>query len=285
MSHLGVDVAAFVDGQLSGPRMTAARAHLADCERCRLAVRQQERLKSRMSAVGGPDVSPALRAALCGLPGAEIHQEPLWSRVRRSGPVRLVGAFVGVSLAVSCMAYAIGGVGTEIGDRITPATDAYTANFASAAVRLAATPTDGEIAPTTLEHLTAQGWPCHGVLAGDMVRTRAVFLDDGEVVALTYANDTHKLDLFEQNGALDTDGLRGFTRRTIQGAPVWIRDGFPTVATWANDGVVYTIVTDAGHDEFAQVVAALPTPQPDRGPVGRIGNGLDRMATWVTPAA
>lgn len=183
------------------------------------------------------------------------------------------------------MAYAIGGVDEEIGDRVTPATEAYTANFTSAAVRLSAAPDDDEMTPATLERLDEQGWPCHGALAGDMVRTRAVFLDDGGVVALTYANATHKLDLFEQNGALDPEGLRGFTQRTMHGSPVWIRDGLPTVATWANDGVVYTIVTDAGHDRLAQAVAELPTPKPARGPMGRIGNGFDRMATWVMPAA
>lgn len=285
MSHLGVDVAAFVDGQLSGPRMTSARAHLDDCEPCQLAVRQQALLKSRMSAVGGPDLSPALRAALCGLPGAQIHEESRWSRVRRSGSVRLVSVVVGVSLAVSCIAYTIGGVGEEIGDRVTPATEAYTADFTSAAVRLSAAPADDEMTAATLERLDAQGWPCHGALAGDMVRTRAVFLDDGSVVALTYANATHKLDLFEQNGALDPEGLRGFTRRMMHNSPVWVRDGRPTVATWATDGVVYTIVTDADHDRLARAVAELPTPEPEPGPMGRIGNGFDRMATWVMPAA
>lgn len=264
--------------------MAAAQRHLADCQACRLAVHQQESLKSRMSAVGAPELPAGLHASLCRLPGADLRGESLWSRLRHSRPARLGVVLIGASLVVTCIAYAIGGVREEVGDRVTPASESYTSDFTSADVRLASAPSAAELSDATLQRLDAQGWPCHEWL-GDMQRTRAVLLDEGQVVSLTYANDTHRLDLFEQNGALDASGLRGFEQRTIGGAPVWVRAGIPTVATWADDGVVYTVVTDVDRDRLASVIAELPTPAPESGPVGRIGHGLDRMATWLSPAA
>ena len=41
MPHLGTDVAGFVDGQLDPATMHAAEEHLAGCEECAQAVRQQ----------------------------------------------------------------------------------------------------------------------------------------------------------------------------------------------------------------------------------------------------
>jgi hypothetical protein len=136
-----------------------------------------------------------------------------------------------------------------------------------------------------MNELNEAGWPCHQMLAGDMHRISAEWLDGGRTVSLTYASASYKLSLFEQNGALDPDGLRGFDQRTINHANVWVRDGRPTVVTWDAEGVVYTLVTNAGRAHIASALGELPTRAPDAGPVHRIGTGFDRMATWVLPAA
>lgn len=285
MTHLGSDVAAFVDGQLSGPAMAAARHHLDECERCRSAVFQQESLKSRMSAVAPPSLPPELLACLSRLPGASIGHESIWSRLRRSRSARVGVALFGASLTVVFIAYSLGGVRETVGDSVTPVADRYAADFSSpsAAEKASASPTD--VSPAMMSRLDASGWPCRETLAGDMKRVRAFWVDDGQVISLAYANATHRLELFEQNGVLDTGGLHGFDKRTISNATVWVRDGIPTVVTWDYDGVVYTIVTDAGKVRIAKAVAELPTPDPASGPAQRIGSGLDRMATWISPAA
>jgi len=281
VTHLGVDVAAFVDGQLSEQFMNAARAHLEGCQECRNAVRQQEELKSRMSAVSAPMLSPEFLASLAGLPRANISQESLWSRLRRSRPARLGVALLGASLTVAVVAYAIGGVRDQVGDSVTPSSDKYAADFFA----VAAIQTKASLSPKAMNQLNESGWPCHDTLAGDLRRVDAEWRDNGQTIALTYANTAHKLDLFEQNGVLDAAGLHGFEQRTIDKAQVWIRDGVPTVITWDYDGVVYTVVTDAGRKHISRALAQLPTKAPDGGPVERIGNGLDRMTSWVSPAA
>lgn len=285
MAHLGADVAAFVDGQLSGPGMAAARAHLDECERCRIAVHQQESLKNRMSAVAAPSLSPELLACLSRLPGASIGHESLWSRMRRSRSARLGIALAGASLTVVFAAYSLGGVRETVGDGVTPVADKYAADFISPSAVSKASDSTSQVPPATIDRLNASGWPCHDTLAGDLHRVKAVWLDDGQVISLSYANASHRLELFEQNGVLDPGGLHGFDRRTINDAKVWVRDGIPAVVTWDYDGVVYTVVTDAGPTEIERVLTELPTPDPAGGPAKRIGSGLDRMATWISPAA
>lgn len=243
-----------------------------------------------MSSVSAPTLSAELLASLCRLPGSSIRAESRWSRLRHSRPARFGAAIIGVSLTVAFVAYSVGGVRETIGDGVTPAADIYTADFTSSSATPAATETKavstaGAVAPAILSQLNASGWPCHDTLAGDMHRVKAQWLEHGQVISLTYANTTHRLDLFEQNGVLDPDGLHGFDKRTISDAKVWVRDGIPTVVAWDYDGVVYTVVTDAGRDHIAKVLRQLPTPVPADNPAKRIGDGLDRMATWISPAA
>lgn len=285
MAHLGVDVAAFVDGQLSVQSMDAARLHLETCAECEKAVRQQEALKSRMSTVSAPKLSPAFLASLSDVPRACHVTESLWDRVRHSKPARFGVALVGASLTVAVVAYAMGGAREQVGDAVTPTAERYAAGFFEAPAPATTVQASSALTPDDMNELDDAGWPCHDTLARDMHRTGADWLDNGSTIALTYANGIHRLQLFEQNGSLDTEGLQGFEKRRISNADVWVREGMPRVVTWDHDGVVYTVVTDAGNRHIADVVKELPTPAPDSGTVGRIGDGLDRMTTWIAPAA
>lgn len=234
-----------------------------------------------MSAISAPMLSPQFLASLTGLPRASISHESLWSRLRRSRPTRFGAAILGASLTIAVCAYAIGGVRDQIGDTVTPSSDKYAADFFDAT----AIQTKGSLTPDAMSELDKSGWPCQETLAGDLQRVSAVWLDHGQTIALSYANRTHKLNLFEQNGVLDAGRLAGFDQRTINNASVWVRDGIPTIVTWDYDGVVYTVVTDAGREHISRALAQLPTKPPDGGPFQRIGNGLDRMTAWVSPAA
>jgi anti-sigma factor RsiW len=279
MAHLGADVAAFVDGQLSEPAMEAATQHLSTCDECAKAVRQQRLLKSRMSTVAAPEPPAALMASLAGLASIAPPHETWWERVCRSAPFRASLVVIGASVAVMVAAYAVGSPdGT--GDRIAPPYDRYAADF------YGPTTVDASdtISTSTMDQLDGSGWPCLATLAGDLQRTSGAYVDHRETVALTYSNGDAKLNLYEQTGVLDHDSLDEFKAANVGGALVWIRDGSPMTVTWDDDGVVYTIVTDADRARVAHAVAELPKGADEKGPAGRVGDGLSRMTAWVNAA-
>src|SRR5690606_13493122 len=108
--------------------------------------------------------------------------------------------------------------------------------------------------------------------------------DGGGVVALGYSNGRVKLNLFEQAGFLDGDALEGFESTQIADSRVWVREGQPRLVTWDDDGVVYTIVTDADDRRLARADSDMPHPKPDRGVTDRIGHGFNRMTGWLDAA-
>ncbi|WP_456698750.1 anti-sigma factor family protein [Aeromicrobium sp. P5_D10] len=278
--HLGDDVAAFVDGQLSGPAMHDAATHLESCDACERAVRQQRLLKSRMSTVEAPEPPAALLASLAGLASAPPPRERWLERVGRLVPVRLGVILVGASLAVVAAAYVVGGTETRVGDEVAPSYDGYVADFVGATtVQAGAT-----ISESDLHELNASGWPCHETLAGDLHRTSGAYADEGRAVVLSYTDGQSRLTLIEQNGALEPESLEDFATTTMAGARVWIRQGNPFVVTWDDQGTVYTIVTDVDRARLERVVSELPTARPSSGPIGRVGDGLDRMTSWMGAA-
>lgn len=280
MAHLGVDVAAFVDGQLSDAAMHDARRHLETCDECDRAVRQQRLLKSRMSTVTSPDPPAALLASLAGLASEPPARETWWARIRRSTPFRAGFVLAGASLAVVVTAYAVGGTDHRIGDEVAPPFDLYAAEFFGADAIQAR----NVISETTMNELDGSGWPCLPTLAGDLHRTSGAYTDHQEIVALSYSNGIAKLNLFEQNGSLDHDSLQGFASTRMGESQVWVREGMPLLVTWDDEGVVYTIVTDADRDRVAQAVAELPKGVYDDGMINRIGDGISRMSSWLDAA-
>ncbi len=279
MAHLGADVAAYVDGQLSPDAKRDADQHLDACDTCAKAVRQQRLLKSRMSTVTTPEPPAALLASLAGLAAKPPAHPSWWDRLRHSIPFKAGVVVASASIAVMVAAYAIGGTNdTTSGDEVAPPFDRYAADFYGAmAVQAGAT-----ISETRLDSLDHDGWPCHSTLAGDLDRTSGSWTDGG--VALSYSNGTAKLNLFEQTGVLDTSSLDGFEPSRLGSSDVWIREGTPTLVTWDFDGVVYTIVTDADRARVAQAVAELPWGSNSNGPVDRMGDGLTKMTSWLSAA-
>ncbi|MEJ7636191.1 hypothetical protein [Aeromicrobium sp.] len=279
MAHLGADVAAFVDGQLSEPAIREAMTHLQSCDGCAKAVRQQRLLKSRMSTVATPEPPPALLASLSGLATAPPLRESWWARMRRSVPFRAGVVLASASAAVVIAAYAVGGSDERLGDEIAPPFDSYAANFFGAT----AVPAGNIIGESELNELDGSGWPCHETLAGDLRRVSGSLTDD-RVVALSYSNGSTKLNLFEQTGSLDRDSIRDFEPAVLGRSQVWVRQGEPMLVTWDDDGVVYTIVTDADRERVEQAVADLPRGSYSDGPTDRVRDGLDRMTAWVDAA-
>lgn len=280
MAHLGADVAAFVDGQLSDAAMREASAHLDSCETCARAVRQQRLLKSRMSTVASPEPPAALLQSLAGLAAEPPPRERWWTRVGRSLPFRAGVVLVSASIAVVVTAYAVGAPEQRIGDEVAPPFNRYAAGFTGPTTVAAGT----VITAATMDELDGAGWPCHATLAGDLRRVSGSYTDDDEVVALTYSDGRSRLDLFEQNGILDRDGLDGFEQQRIADSQVWVRPGVPMLVTWDEDGTVFTIVTDVDRRRLEQAVAELPRPGDGPSVPERVGDGLTRMSAWVDAA-
>ena len=280
MAHLGADVAAFVDGQLSEPATREALTHLQTCDECAKAVRQQRLLKSRMSTVAAPEPPPGLMASLAGLAAAPPEPDGWWVRVRRSVPFRAGVVLASASVAVVMTAYAVGGADRRVGDEVAPPFNSYAADFFGAT----AVPAGHVIEESKMTELDGSGWPCLSTLGGDLHRVSGAFADRGEVVALSYSNGSAKLNLFEQTGTLDRDSLKEFEQVEMAGSQVWVREGEPMLVTWDDDGVVYTIVTDADRDRVERAVSELPRGTHEETPPERVRDGLDRMTAWLDAA-
>ncbi|GAA1751685.1 anti-sigma factor family protein [Aeromicrobium alkaliterrae] len=290
MTHLGADVAAFVDGQLSPARESAARRHLDECERCRELVVQQEQLKRRMASGARAGVPPHLAAALAAVAADPGEPDPR-GRQALQRSLGVVVALMGSSAAVLLLAYVLAPPLPTTADPVSPDFDAYAAEFLQEAasqrapdIVAASAPVGGDdtLSTAELDELDADGWPCHMTLAGDLERVEGRLVGDAEV-SLRYSGEHVQLQLIEQIGSLEPSAMTGFQLRTVAGSDVWVRDGIPTVAAWEADGIVYTVVTDASAERIAQVVGQLPST-PTRSTVERIEDGLHRMTSWVSAA-
>lgn len=277
MAHLGTDVAAFVDGQLEPAAMRDAQNHLAGCESCERAVRQQRAVKSRMGTVAAPKPPRGLLDSLNDLADQRPVEAGRWVRLRRATPLRAGVALAGASLTVAVLAYAMGGGAEGVGDRVAPPFEDYSSGFfAASRASTAVSVSDARVA-----ELNEQGWACHGSLAGDLERTQAALTRADGAIALTYSNGTARMKVYEQAGRLDPDALEGFEQQAWGSATVWQRIGQPTLVTWDRDGIVYTIVTDADPQRIQQAVAQLPTSKVADRPTERLGRGLDRLTSWA----
>lgn len=146
----------------------------------------------------------------------------------------------------------------------------------------AASPLPTSVAPA----LSDKGFACPQRLPDGF---RLVFLhqvDTGaSVVHASYSDGLSALSVFEERGSLTPQRLVGFHRGTVDGQPVYLRDGLPSVAVWESAGIVYSAVTDAPAPTTSALVAAMPhvATMPPVGTGTRIGNGLAAMASALTP--
>ncbi|WP_050760880.1 anti-sigma factor family protein [Aeromicrobium marinum] len=285
MPHLGVEVAAFVDGQLPPAAMQAAHRHLAECSRCRDDVAQQQHLKHRMGFSGDPALPPGLAAALTHLPDREVAAPRSW--VQESRAVRAGVALAGASVAVFLAAFVVGQHEQRSGDPVVPRFDEYAARFVAEAAADRSPEAGSQVVqagvrltPQRLDELDADGWPCGPQLAGSLHRVEGHRVVDANAVRLAYRGDGVRLHLVEQRGSLDRASVEGFREAVVAGSRVWVRDGIPTVVTWDSDGIVYTVVTDASPVRIEAVVDDLPS-DPARGIADRVDDGIDRMTGWI----
>jgi sigma-E factor negative regulatory protein RseB len=147
----------------------------------------------------------------------------------------------------------------------------------------AARPWGGVLAPAQLAALRDGGWPVpdplpgHLSLLGARVRTAA----DGPVMDLDYSDGLSVISVFVERGHLP-QALSGWSPVTLDGHRVYADVFDAHTVAWSAAGYVYTVVAAAPPQTVGQVVAALPHDARP-GLLTRVGHGLRRLMSWLTP--
>jgi negative regulator of sigma E activity len=133
-----------------------------------------------------------------------------------------------------------------------------------------------------VDGLRTQGWTCTSELP-ESLELYDVHQDTAAgVLQFSYSDGLFNVSLFQQRGALDPKAVAGYGTTGTPG--VHVRYGMPSYAVWSSGGIVYTLVGDLPADVLTRVVDAFPHEVPARvTPVQRMGTGLARIATWLTP--
>jgi len=142
------------------------------------------------------------------------------------------------------------------------------------------------IDPAALAAMQGKDWDCPKVLPGPLALVDARRRDgsSGGIMHLSYSDGIATVSVFEQRGRLDGDGLAGHHREVVEGHEVWVSGEVPQRVVWTSGETVFTVVADAPERTVDQVVAALPhQPAADGNTLGRLGRGLDRVASWFNP--
>lgn len=137
MSHLGEQVSALVDGELSGADLDRANAHIAGCERCRAEAAGLRELKRQLRALAADRSDDALTMRLLAMPGprgqAVPRARPLPRpqhppRLRRLRRRRyLVWSAVSVVFVggIGTAAFTVGGGAGNMGPKVVPQVEVF----------------------------------------------------------------------------------------------------------------------------------------------------------------
>ncbi len=107
----------------------------------------------------------------------------------------------------------------------------------------------------------------------------------GGVMRAEYTDGLSNISVFEERGSLDTSALDDFHGVLVAGNLVYLKAGLPMLAVWESGGTVFTVVTDAPRAMADALIARLPhvASQEQSGVVTRIGHGLSRLVSTVSP--
>lgn len=133
-----------------------------------------------------------------------------------------------------------------------------------------------------VEKLRSDGWFCTAELPASL-KLYDVHQDPANgSLQFSYSDGLFTASLFEQRGKLDPAAVAGFTEGPVPG--VYVRYGMPSYAVWSAGGIVYTLIGDLPAEQLGHVVSAFPRDLPIRlTAVERVGTGLAKIASWLTP--
>ena len=134
----------------------------------------------------------------------------------------------------------------------------------------------------TVDNLRSEGWVCAPELPASL-KLYDVHQDTSNgSLQFSYSDGLFNLSLFEQRGALDPAAVAGFGTTDVPG--VYQRYGMPSYVVWSSGGIVYTLIGDLPPDMLGHVVRAFPHDVPVKlTAIQRMGAGLAKIATWLTP--
>jgi hypothetical protein len=146
-----------------------------------------------------------------------------------------------------------------------------------------AKPWGDTLSQAQLARLRASGWPLPGPLPGrfTLLGAREDTSASEPIVDLAFSDGLSVISVFVQPGHLPVR-LRGWSRVALRGCRVYADDADGRSVAWTARGYVYTLVAAAPPQTIGQVVAALPHGG-DAGILGRIGRGLHKLLSWVSP--
>ncbi|MGW6280675.1 sigma-E factor regulatory protein RseB domain-containing protein [Kribbella sp. NPDC055071] len=132
------------------------------------------------------------------------------------------------------------------------------------------------------DSLRSQGWVCAPELPASMQLYDVHKDTTNGSLQFSYSDGLFNVSLFEQRGELDPAAVAGFSRTDTPG--VYLRYGMPSYVVWSSGGIVYTLIGDLPADMLGQVVRAFPHDVPAKlTAIQRVGAGLAKIATWLTP--
>lgn len=130
MTHLGVRVAALVDGELDHEARDRALTHLASCPQCRAEVAAQRALKQEMLGLHTPNPPTPLTARLLSVP-VSVPAQPKDQQAASNPRTRYVTFGVAASVVgILGGAFALGGSPND-GPTVRPPVERFTMQHAA----------------------------------------------------------------------------------------------------------------------------------------------------------
>ncbi|MFK4087440.1 transcriptional regulator [Kribbella sp. NPDC020789] len=133
-----------------------------------------------------------------------------------------------------------------------------------------------------VDDLRSEGWICAAELPAALKLYDVHQDTTNGSLQFSYSDGLFNVSVFEQRGALDPAAVAGFSPTATPG--VHVRYGMPSYVVWSSGGIVYTLIGDLPPESLGKVVESFPHDLPVQlSAVQRIGSGLARIATWLTP--
>ena len=136
-----------------------------------------------------------------------------------------------------------------------------------------------------VEAVGSAGWDVPAELPGGFALLEAgrPGHDGGRVLHLAYSDGLSTLSLFSQPGS-DAAPRGEYAEHDLGGTTVWVSDQTPERVVWTGGGQVFTLVSDAAHQDLLDVVAALPRAERvEDGAGARLRRGIARVGSWFNP--
>jgi negative regulator of sigma E activity len=133
-----------------------------------------------------------------------------------------------------------------------------------------------------VDNLRSQGWVCAPELPASLMLYDVHRDTANGSLQFSYSDGLFNVSVFEQRGTLDPAAVAGFSSTDSPG--VYQRYGMPSYVVWSSGGIVYTLIGDLPPDQLGQVVRAFGHDVPIKlTAIERLGTGLAKIATWLTP--